>query len=198
MTSAPGRIAGAAVVDDRGVGAVMTIRRQAAPAGAEIVVGIAVVDGFSRIEVPVRDLSKRCFHAIVYMFAVSSYVGRIEVVLPARVARSGTGMRPADAEIVLRREVLGQGEPQAVSLPLVLKFQIGRQVPLQVLVDAADCQTESELVLRADLERRFVRDIREIRRRKAVVGRDSRILGLQENCRSRNRAAASWSPPKYP
>src|ERR1700723_1981553 len=61
MTSAPGRGACAAVVDERLSGAVVTVCRHAAAAGAEIVVGIGRIDRVRRIDVPVKGLVKMMF-----------------------------------------------------------------------------------------------------------------------------------------
>ena len=72
MASAPRRGSSAAVVVEHGVRAVVAIRGHAASAGADVVVGIAVIDGVRGIEVQYKHLTKRCFHATVYISAWSS------------------------------------------------------------------------------------------------------------------------------
>src|ERR1700722_4490899 len=54
MTSAPGRGAGAAVVDERLSRAVVAIRRPPAAAGADVIVGVRRIDRVRSIDVPVQ------------------------------------------------------------------------------------------------------------------------------------------------
>src|ERR1035438_4274617 len=115
MTSTPGRGAGAAVVDERLSRAVVAIRRHTAAAGAEIVVGVGRIDRVRCIDVPVEGLVEMVFPRGGVHVRVVVAGGRIVIVLPARIARGPSGMRPAYADIILRREVLGEREPQTVS-----------------------------------------------------------------------------------
>src|SRR5450631_1076246 len=150
MTSAPGRGAGAAVVDELLSRAVMAVRRDSSAAGAEIIVGVGRIDRVRRIDVPVQGFVEMVFPRNGVHVRVVFVGGRIVIVLPARIARRPSGMCPAYAQIIVRREVLREREPQTVSLPLVLKLVRGRQIPLQVLVDSADRESEWEGELRAD------------------------------------------------
>src|SRR5712664_701949 len=112
--AAPGRVAGAAVVDDRGVRGVVTIRREPAAAGADIVVGVALVDRVRRIEIPIEVLVEVVLPRDRVHVRPVIAIQRIVVVLPARIAGGRSRMRVTNAEVILRREVLGEGKPQAV------------------------------------------------------------------------------------
>ena len=120
MTSAPSRRSGAAVVNERLRRAVMTIRRDAAASRAEIIVRVAVVDRIRRVDIPVQILVETMFPRRREHIRIVRDARRIVVVLAARIARRGAGVRPAYAEVILRREVLGCRKPEAVSLPIVL------------------------------------------------------------------------------
>ncbi len=84
--------------------------------------------------------------------------------LPARIAGRCGGVRPADADIVFRADLLGECDPGAVALPLILELQILRNIAPQVLPDAINRQAKIEGVLSAYLESPFIRDIGEVRR----------------------------------
>src|SRR5260221_11850984 len=170
VTAAPGRVAGAAVVDDRGIRAVVTVRREPAATGTDIVVSVALVDRIGRVEIPIEALVETVLprNGIHVRRVIATQ--RIVVVLPARIARGRSCMRPTNTDVILRREVLGEGKPQAVSLPFVLELQIGRQVAFHVFVDSADRQAEIKRILHTGLERRFVRDVGQIGRRVSVAG----------------------------
>src|SRR5882757_4820505 len=99
----PGGVAGTAVVDDRGVRGIVTVRRQPAAAGSDIIVGVAMVDGVGRIDVPIEVLVEVVLPRGREHIRVVVAAQRIVVVLPARVARSLSGMRPTNADVILRR-----------------------------------------------------------------------------------------------
>src|ERR1700719_2363087 len=159
MTSAPRRRSGAAVVDERLGGAVMTIRRDAAPSGAQIIVRVAVIDRIRRVEIPVQVLVETMFPRRREQIRVVRGAVRIVVVLAARIAHRRAGMPPPDTEIILRREVLGRGKPKAVSLPLVLIIHVCVQLAAHFFPNAADGEPETERILRTDLEGSFVPDV---------------------------------------
>src|SRR5712672_1229117 len=152
-TSAPSRVPGTAVVDDDGVRAIVTIRRKPAAAGAEIIMGVTLIDRVGRIEIPIEVLVEAVLPRDHVHIRRVMAAQRLLVVLPARIARSRFRMRPTYADVILRREVLGKRKPQAVSLSFVLKLQIGRQVAFHVFVDTADRQAEIKRILHTGLER---------------------------------------------
>src|ERR1700674_5082718 len=84
MTSAPRRRSGAAVVNERLGSAVMTIRRDAAPSGAQIIVRVAVIDRIRRVEIPVQVLIETMFPRRREHIRVVRGAGRIVVVLAAQ------------------------------------------------------------------------------------------------------------------
>src|SRR5258708_10806866 len=117
--TAPRRIARAAVVDDRRIRAIVTVRREPAAPGAEIVVGVAFVDGIRRVGIPVNVLVEAVLpRDRVHVRRVVA-TRRIVVMLPARISRSRSGVSPAHADVVLGENILRERHPDAVPLPLV-------------------------------------------------------------------------------
>src|SRR6266851_536198 len=153
VTSAPSRVPGTTVVNDYGVRRIVTIGREPAATGSEIVMGVALVDRIGRIEIPIEVLVEAVLQRHRVHIRPVVAIQWIVVVLPARIARGRSRMRPTNADVILRREVLGKRKPQAVSLSFVLKLQIGRQVAFQVFVDTADRQAEIKRILHTGLER---------------------------------------------
>src|SRR5258706_8272306 len=121
-TSAPSRVPGTAVVDDDGVRAIVTIRRKPSAAGPEIVMGVTLIDRVGRIEIPIEVLVEPVLPRDRIHIRRVIAAQRIVVVLPARIARSRSPMRPTNAEVILRPEVLGKRKPQAVYPPYLLQF----------------------------------------------------------------------------
>src|ERR1700722_2719277 len=70
------------------------------------------------------------------------------------------GMRPAEADAVLRRQFLGQECPGAVAGALVLELNERAHIAVHHFEDAADGGLGLESIQRRDLEGVFVRDIR--------------------------------------
>src|ERR1700730_5947667 len=174
-TTAPRRIARAAVVDDLRIRAIVTVRREPAPSRADIVMRIAFVDRIRRVEIPVNVLVEAVLPRNGVHVRRIVATRRIVIALAARISRSRPGVSPADADVVFDRKILRERHPEAVPLPLVLELQHGRYLALHVLVDAADRESEWERILDTGFERRFVADIGQIRRRVAVAGgRDPR------------------------
>src|ERR1700692_4030445 len=56
MTAAPGRGSRTAVIVEYGAGPVVAVGRDASAAGAHVVMGVAVVDGVGRVEIPIQVL----------------------------------------------------------------------------------------------------------------------------------------------
>src|SRR5216684_3860334 len=95
---APSRVPGTAVVDDDGVRAIVTIRRKPAAAGAEIIMGVTLIDRVGRIEIPIEVLVEAVLPRDRVHIRRVIAAQRIVVVLPARIARSRSRMRPTNAD----------------------------------------------------------------------------------------------------
>src|SRR6267142_2013444 len=83
-TSAPSRVPGTAVVDDDGVRAIVTIRRKPSAAGAEIIMGVTLIDRVGRIEIPIEVLVEAVLPRDRVHICRVIATQRIVVVLPAR------------------------------------------------------------------------------------------------------------------
>src|ERR1700732_4809350 len=101
MASAPGRGSGAAEVSERLSRTVVAVRRHAAAASAQIIVRIAVVDRFRRIDVPVQALVEAVLPRNRVHVRLIIEISRVVVMLPARISRCPTGMAPANADVIL-------------------------------------------------------------------------------------------------
>src|SRR5882757_8641653 len=112
-TTAPRGIAGAAVVDYRGIRRIVTVGREPAATGAKIIMRVPLVDRVRRIEIHVNVLVEAVLPRDRIHVSRIVATQRIVVVLPARIARSRPGMSPADAEIVLGGKILRERHPDA-------------------------------------------------------------------------------------
>src|ERR1700736_2715026 len=126
MAPAPGRRSRTAVIVEYGVGPVVAVGGDAAAAGAEVVMGIAVVDGVRRVDIPVQVLVEAMLPGNGIHVRLILGTVRIVVMLPARISRRCSGMRPADAEVILRRQVIRRRKPRAHSRSLVLELKFRR------------------------------------------------------------------------
>ena len=111
MTTAPRCIARSAVVDDLRIRAIVTVRREPAPARADIVVRVAFVDGIRRVDIPVNVLIEAVLPRNGVHVRRIIAVRRIVIALAGRVSRCGSRMCPTHAHVILDRKILRQGEP---------------------------------------------------------------------------------------
>src|SRR6266513_2672124 len=120
------------------------------PARAEVVVRpiLIVLAGVYRIPVglPVE----------VMLVAEGQHI-RLVIDRPgARIARRLPGVRPADVHVIVRRDFLRRGEPEAAALPLV---EVGDgAVTSHPLDDEVERRVGRQAVLDADLPRLLVAD----------------------------------------
>src|SRR5436190_7347101 len=131
-------------------GGVVAVGRDAVPARAEVVVRpiLIVLAGIYRIPVglPVE----------VMLVAEGQHIGLVIDRPGARIARRLAGMRPADVHVIVRRDLLRRGEPEAAALPLV---EVGdRSVTSHPLDDEVERRVGRQAVLDAHLERLLVAD----------------------------------------
>src|ERR1700731_4485379 len=94
MTAAPGRRSRTAVIVEYGVGPVVAVGRDTSAAGADVVMGVAVVDGVGRVEIPVQVLVEVMLPGNGIHIRLVLRIVRVVIVLPARIARRRPGMRP--------------------------------------------------------------------------------------------------------
>src|SRR5258708_36547732 len=191
--STPRGRARAAIVDVRRVRGIVTVISDAAPTRAQVIVRIAVIDGQRRVKVPGQLLVDLVFISQSKHVGVVIRVGRIVIVLPTRIARRLSRMRPTGAHTVLLVERLRQGEPGTEPLTLVLEFKCSRNVAFQVLRDSVHGQTETELILRADLYRGLIADVLQVGRRthRLLIGGEAaktRIIDVRAGARARQVA----------
>src|SRR6202022_1087674 len=99
--SPPRGRARAAIVDVRRVRGIVTVISDAAPTRAQVIVRIAVIDGQRRVDVPGQLLIDLVLVGQRKHVGVVVRVGRIVIMLTARIARRRPGMRPAGAHTVL-------------------------------------------------------------------------------------------------
>src|SRR5436190_24034226 len=129
-------------------GGVVAVGRDAVPARAEVVVRpiLIVLAGIYRIPVglPVE----------VMLVAEGQHIGLVIDRPGARIARRLAGMRPADVHVIVRRDLLRRGEPEAAALALV-GIRI-RRVAGHSLDDEIERRVRRQRVLNACLERVFI------------------------------------------
>src|SRR2546427_6561021 len=130
-------------------GRVVAVGRDAMPARAEVVVRpiLIVLAGIYRIPVglPVE----------VMLVAEGQHV-RLVVERPVGRAGRLAGVRPADVHVIVRRDLLRRGEPEAAALPLV---EVGdRSVTRHPLDDEVERRVGRQAVLDAHLESLLVAD----------------------------------------
>src|ERR1700722_140635 len=104
--AAPGGRTRGTAIDDDGIGAIMAVSGQPAAAGAQIVVRIAMINGPRTVDVPAEVLIEAMLPRQRQHLGRIVGAERIVVVLSARIAGGPASMCPAEADVILRVDVL--------------------------------------------------------------------------------------------
>src|SRR6516225_4590852 len=159
--AAPGRGTRAAVVNERRVRGIVAVGLDSVAAGADVVVRVDVIDRHGVIEVPRQLLIELVPEGgRVHVRRVVADTVRVEVVLTTRVADRCTGVRPTERNTVrAARELVLDGRPLPVTLPLVLELHRVDELALHLFPQIGDGEPELEVVLAADFRRPFIRHV---------------------------------------
>ena len=187
---------------------VMAIGGRSAAALSEVVVPQFLIDGDGVIEEP-RPAGREFIEP-----GCRQHVGRVmvrgivisitkgvrrqihAVIMLAGIARRAEGMTPAERDIVLIRDVLRNGKPSAVTLPLVLELEVIRHVAVHELEDCAHRGFGRELQLHAKSPGVLIRDVLIIQAKRVRVRRTRTRTDARKASRRNN--AVHNPRTKYP